>query len=271
MRLLRLTGRWYPFLKFQVKRLFGLGTLPDYVIIGVQKAGTTTLQEQLCQHSMIFPPRAKELHFFDENWENGERWYRANFPAFKKDSVVGEATPFYAFHPLVPERMAKVVPDVKVILMVRDPVLRAFSHYNMSVRKGSEQRKFREAVLDELDKGVDGKLKKNDKEGNKKQKRHSYIARGRYAEQLKRWLKHFGRDQILVVALEDVSENPESELARIFAFLNLPSEKVELIHPRNTGKYKSEMAAETQDLLSNYFKSYNEEFFELVGREFPWL
>lgn len=124
--------------------------LPDFIVIGAQKGGTTPLSHYLMeQHPSVIPPTDKEVHFYDRNYEKGIRWYKAHFPLLRlldQGTATGEASPYYLAHPHVPGRIALNQPSVKMIALLRDPKSRAISHYHMSVRKGRETR----ATLDRI-------------------------------------------------------------------------------------------------------------------------
>src|SRR5579885_2674785 len=126
--------------------------LPDFIIIGTQRGGTTSLYAYLGQHPQIAPAVIKEVHFFDNNYERGVGWYRTQFPFLIEKSIAknigqqnfitGEASPYYLFHPHVPERAAKVVPGAKLIVLLRNPIDRAYSHYYHEVELGHEKLSF---------------------------------------------------------------------------------------------------------------------------------
>ncbi len=130
--------------------------LPDFVIIGAQKSGTTSLYDFVIRHPEIAPALKKEMHYFSINYKFGEQWYRSNFPTnlsrryFTKKTgqklLSGEASPSYLFYPTVPSRMKKVLPDVKLIVILRNPVDRAYSQYHHSRRKGRETLSFEKAI-----------------------------------------------------------------------------------------------------------------------------
>ena len=138
----RLTARWR--------------TVPDYLIIGTKRGGTTSLQQYLTAHPDVLEPKAaKASHYFDANFSKGWSWYRAHFPlqrwmdrerAAGRPVVVGEASPYYCFHPLALDRIAARVPDVKLIIVLRDPVERAWSHYSYEVARGNEDLSFADAL-----------------------------------------------------------------------------------------------------------------------------
>ena len=131
-----------------------IGALPDFVIIGAQRSGTGRLYGLLTRHPDVERASVKEVHYFDrpDNFRRGIEWYRRRFPARRRGSqrhITGEATPSYLVDPPVPERIAEAVPEVRLIVLLRDPVARAYSHFHMAYRKGNETRSFEEAVEEE--------------------------------------------------------------------------------------------------------------------------
>jgi lipopolysaccharide transport system ATP-binding protein len=118
------------------------GPLPDFVVLGTQKGGTSFFYRLLTEHSLVRAAAAKELHFFDNKFAEGVGWYRRCFSEGKRvdghRTITGEASPSYLFDPQVPERMAQVVPEARLIALLRNPVDRAYSHYQMEVRRGNE-------------------------------------------------------------------------------------------------------------------------------------
>src|SRR5262249_28187228 len=159
----------------------------------------------------------KEVSFFDRHYARGEAWYRGHFPnALRRRAVerrtgavplAGEASPSYVFHPFAPERVAKLVPDVRLVVLVRNPVDRALSHYHHEVALGRESLSFEDAVEQE-----DGRMRGElDRMRDPSYFSHAwwnytYLARGRYAEQLERWLTVFPRERLLIVPSEDLLE-----------------------------------------------------------------
>ena len=175
--------------------------LPDFLVIGVMKGGTTSFFNYLAQHPQINPPFRKEIKFFDIHYLQGLGWYRAHFPTrfkMKSGMLTGEATPYYIFHPAAPERVAKVLPNVKLIALLRNPVDRAYSHYNHMLRVGREPLPFEEAITREAER-LDGEAEKivaNLRYSTFKHLHYSYLARGRYIEQLEKWFALFPRERI---------------------------------------------------------------------------
>ena len=197
--------------------------LPGFLVIGAQKAGTTALYAYLRQHPAITGPSWKEVSFFDRHYARGEAWYRGNFPNSlrARGDLVGEASPSYLFHPLAPERVAGLVPEAKLIVLVRNPVDRAYSHYQHEVALGREPLSFEYAVAAEYERlrGEEGRLVADPSYFSHAWWNYTYRARGLYADQLERWLAVFPREQLLVVPSDDLSADPGAAYASVLAFL----------------------------------------------------
>ncbi|HXS47682.1 MAG TPA: sulfotransferase domain-containing protein, partial [Solirubrobacterales bacterium] len=172
----------------------GQRPLPDFLIIGAQKGGTTSLHAYLSEHRRVSPSSTKEVHFFDHAYDRGLGWYRAHFQRSAKAplSLSGEATPYYLFHPLVPARVAETLPESRLIVILRDPVDRAFSHHNHELALGFEDLPFEEAIEREPERleGEQERILEDPGYRSFAHQHHSYVSRGRYAEQLERWLAH---------------------------------------------------------------------------------
>jgi hypothetical protein len=254
------------------------GALPDFVIIGERKSGTTFLYHLLTQHPLVEPCAKKELHFFDVLFDEGIEWYRHCFPVPKwKDgrrTITGEATP-YMSHRLAPERMAKVVPEARLIALLRNPVERTYSDYQQVVRQGRETRTFEEAM------GVAESGRSSGRSGEAAERedraglgRHGYLSRSIYVDQLMRWSEFFPREQMLVLKSEDFFENPKETLKRTFDFLDLPEWEPEaseiLPKKRNKGRYEDDMDPATRRRLEEYFEPHNKRLYEYLGVNLGW-
>lgn len=203
--------------------------LPDFLVIGAQKAGTTSLYDELCASDRVLPARKKEVRFFDRHWSRGTSWYRWSFPtrrAMGTTRLTGEATPDYLLHPAAPARAALIVPECRLIAVVRHPVDRAHSQYRMNLTLGTETRPFEAAVDDELAR-LDART--DDAEWNDERNYHSYVERSRYVPQFRRWLEHFPRTSLHVTSLEAMLRDPREELAAMYRFLG-----VDAVHPRRS-------------------------------------
>ncbi len=182
-----------------------LRPLPDFLILGAQKAGTTALYEYLRRHPGITGPRWKEVSYFDRHYARGRAWYRGNFPV-RDGGLVGEASPSYLFHPLAPERAAALVPGARLIAILRDPVERAYSHYQHELSFGREPLSFEEA-LEREEARMAGELERMLADPGYFSHawwNFTYRSRGLYAEQLERWRAVFGPDRLLVLANEEL-------------------------------------------------------------------
>jgi hypothetical protein len=251
------------------------GSLPDFVIIGAQKCGTSFFYDVLSRHPHIQPAALKELHYFDRRFEEGIEWYRRCFPPPRlkdgRKTITGEATPYYLFHPLVPERMAEVIPEARLISMLRNPVDRAYSAYQQQVRKGREPLSFEEAIEAEEARlrGEEGKISEDEHYISHVHRRFSYLARGIYVDQLLRWSEFFPREQMLVLKSEDLFESSRETLKSVLTFLDLPEWEPEARRVPNKGDYTS-MAPATRRRLEEYFEPHNQRLYKYLGVDFGW-
>lgn len=245
--------------------------MPDFIIIGTQKGGTSSLFHYLKQHSGVSMSHRKEVHYYDLNYDKGESWYRTHFP-FKSDKrLTGEASPLYIFHPHVPKRLHKDLPNVKLILLLREPADRAFSHYKMMRKKGREELNFREAIEQEdsrLQPEWDAMLKDETYNGHHFRV-HSYAARGRYDEQIQNWYKYYPSNQILVIQSEDFFDNTEDVMKEVYTFLGLSyNDSISYIN-KNKGA-TGNMGDEMKKKLYDYFGKQPDEIFKLTGKRMKW-
>jgi len=261
--------------------------LPDFIIIGTMRGGTTSLFEYLSQHPQVvfYRRKYKELHFFSRSqnfYDRGVMWYKRFFPLrvykflqkmiFKKEIVSGEATPYYLFHPRVPARIKKVSPKTKFIVLLRNPVERAYSHYNlMKNRYREEKLPFNEAIRIEKKRLADcqKKILADKYYDSKNHQFYSYLERGKYVEQLSEWFKHFPREQFLILKSEDFFADPEKEFKKVCAFLNIDQIKLKKYIKRNSESY-SKMNPLTKKQLKEYFEPFNKKLYKLLNRDFGW-
>ncbi len=237
---------------------------PDFIIIGAQKGGTTSLHRYLTHHPDVGGSIRKEVHFFSWLYDRGLDWYLAHFPQRGKFAMVGEASTSYLSDPDVPERVRRAVPDAKLIALLRNPVDRAFSQYQMNVRKGFEPLPFEEAIDREPE-----RLRLAADRSTTQWRYSSYLARGLYAEHLEWWLAAFPRGQLLVLRSEDFFARPEEGLAEALAFLGLPPWRPDAFEVYNPGAYGG-MRPETRARLAAFFAPHNRRLGELLGRDFGW-
>jgi hypothetical protein len=236
------------------------GALPDFVVIGAQKSGTTFFYHLLTQHPYVEPAAFKEPHFFDIVFDLGVEWYRQCFPAPRwedgRRTITGEASPGYLFHPHAPERMARVIPQARLIALLRNPVDRTYSGYHWRIKMGQETRTFEETIEAGFDDPDD-----------------KHLSRGIYVDHLLRWSEFFPREQMLVLKSEDFFDDPNQTLETVFSFLELPEwepEPSKLENKRNAGRYVDDMDPETRRSLEEYFEPHNRRLYDFLGQDFGW-
>jgi sulfotransferase family protein len=246
-------------------------TLPDFLILGAQKAGTTALYSYLRRHAQIGGPIWKEVSYFDRHYPRGTAWYRGQFPLRNDGRIAGEASPGYLFHPLAPERVRQTVPDAKLIVLLRDPIDRALSHYHHEVALGREPLSFEEAIDAEPDRtrGEEERLVREPGYFSHAWWDYTYLARGRYAEQVERWLAVFPREQMLMLASEDLAVQPADVHGRVLEFLGRSPHELES-YPRVYEQNYAEMSPDTRRRLAAEFAEPNARLYELLGRDFGW-
>ena len=241
--------------------LFKRGSLPDFLIIGAQKAGTSAFYELLSQHPSVIS-RPGEIHFFDVQYELGPRWYRAQFPTWRKSGmIVGDKSPYYLYHPLAPVRAHSLIPKAKVIALLRNPIDRAYSQYWMNLRKNQEELPFSDAVKVEKERlaGLeDAILATGITNPFSSHRLHSYLARGCYLEQIKRWQTYYPPDQMKILLYEDLRDNPEAVMREILPFLGLPEYDRFDYQVGKTNSYPP-MDRTVRSELEAYFRSHNEQ------------
>jgi hypothetical protein len=255
--------------------------LPDYLIVGTQRGGTTTLHHWLAAHPGVLPARlTKGVHWFDTGFGRSEAWYRSHFPSRRAraaaarrlgyEPVVGEGSPYYMFHPFAPERIASVLTDPRLLVVLRDPVERAWSQYHHETARGFEDLPF-EAALEAEPARLAGEadLLADPRATSTSHQHHSYEARGRYAEQLEELWRQVGRERVLVLFSEDLSGDPVGTMAAVHRFLGLPPV------PPDTGtrwnlRAKLDMPEAARARLVEAFRAPDARLAELLGRPVPW-
>jgi len=252
-----------------------LRALPNFIIIGTAKGGTTSLFEYLSKHPRVFPPLRKQVKYFYYNYALGFDWYQAHFPLRRKlnsrQSITGEATPNYMFRAEAIQRIAMALPNIKLIALLRNPVERAYSHYNYIQQVSKETLSFDDAINKEIN-ALDGNTKKTADETEHSQQiypHRNYIARGRYIEQIPRLYKFFSDENILILKSEDFFTDTPTIFQKTLKFLDLPAWELNNYTIFKKGKY-SEINPETRNKLEQYYHPYNQELYEFLNRDFGW-
>jgi Sulfotransferase domain len=239
---------------------------PDVVIIGAQRSGTTSLLRWLSARPDVARAWKKEVHYFDNHYPRGLRWYRSHFAFRRAGRMNCESSPYLLLHPLAPARVARDLPDARFIAVLRDPVERAISNHWLRRRNGAAQGESLDEALDreaEILASETQRLLRG--EVSLVHMAYAYVARGEYAPQLRRWFEAVGRDRVLVVESERLSTDP-SEGARVLRWLGLP-DRNEPFPVSNQAVREGEASPEARARLRAHFEPFNQELFELLGYE----
>jgi|SRR5271169_364230 len=243
--------------------------LPDFLIIGAQKAGTTSLADHLNAHPNVAPATCKEVHFFDLHYAEGVNWYRSHFPVgrrrrlrsllLREPLLVGDASPYYLFHPIAASRCFKLLPGARIIILLRDPVARAHSHYHHEVRGAWEPLSFEQAIEAESSRLANEpeRLEADPLYRTFAHQHFSYLARGVYLHQINAWLRCYSSEQVLVLSSESFFEDPSAAYRRVLTFLGLPQWEPDKYRPQHVGKYNP-IAPGTHESLIRYYAPYNQ-------------
>ena len=266
-----------------------LRKLPDFVIIGAAKSGTTSLYDFVTKHPRIEPAYVKEPFFFSSPEEFSLPYYKINFPILNK-RITGEASTSYLSSSEAPARMKAAIPDAKLIAVLRNPVDRAYSHYQYARKRNVEaSATFEEALeLEEARlkkyKDVVSELKSVFYGGGKLSGQrnlyqlihdslddswHSYLRYGRYADHLENWFRHYDRDRFLVLSTKDFERDRQGTLDQVFGFLGVSPFRVQDFKNLNVGQYRK-MGEGTHQKLVEYFRPHNERLYSLLNRRFDW-
>ncbi|MEW6128443.1 MAG: sulfotransferase domain-containing protein [Acidobacteriota bacterium] len=244
--------------------------LPDYIIIGAQRSGSTSLYNYLTWHPDVDSAITKEIHFFNFLYDKGIDWYKSHFAKTeylrKNGLITGEASPYYIYSQAAPRRIREHIPEVKLIALLRNPINRALSNFNMHE---PETRSFERAVLDEMrlitsNHHVDFHTMMESFE-----KGMSYLLRGIYIEQLQPWFEIFPKEQILALKSEDLYGDTRRVYERVTGFLGLRDWQPKRFEPFEQRRY-SRMEPELRERLAKFFAPYNERLYEFLGSDFGW-
>jgi hypothetical protein len=245
--------------------------MPSFLILGAAKAGTTSLHEYLCQHPEVKAPLVKEIHYFDHSYRRGLGWYQGHFPRLAAGEVTGESTPYYLFHPAVPARVRRDLPDARFIVLLRNPIDRLVSQHNHELADGFEDLPLEDALAREPERIAAQEERVREEPGFRcfSHQHHSYAARGRYAEQLERWFGYFDRERFLVLDAADLFESPCGVVEDAQRHLGLRELRPEDVSVRNARSYEG-ISDDLRRQLHTAFASHNERLYDLLGRDFGW-
>lgn len=253
--------------------------LPDFIIIGAQKAGTSSLYNYLGQHPQIAPSYTKEVHYFDggispsiDTFAKGTKWYASHFPLRRNvsiDTKIFEASPLYLFNPVAAKRMSELLPDVKIIALLRNPTERAISQFFHETRLNREFLSIKAAFETEFSRiqpAIDAKNYKDDDFIC-----HSYQSRGLYKEQLERYSSCFPKEHILLLESESFFSDPRKILKQVFKFVGVDEDyRVKDLKPRNVASNRSKVPLEVYENLNAFFSAHNEALYRFIGETYDW-
>jgi hypothetical protein len=258
--------------------------LPSFILVGAQRAGTTSLFRALMSHPLIFSANYyKGVNYFDVNYTRDFSWYQAHFPttAYLRsqarssqqsgEPITFEASGYYLFHPCAAERISRHLPDVRILAMLRDPVERAYSAYKHEKARGFETESF-ERALDLEDERLAGQAERMmaDAEYHSfSYRHHAYVRRGQYAEQLERMRRYFPADRVHALDSESFFEQPEATYGAVLDFLGLPSVMPDRFDRWNA-RPSSPMPEATRTRLREHFAEHDARLAAMLGRELAW-
>jgi len=255
--------------------------LPSVILAGVQKGGTTSLYHQLRAHPKVLWVPSKGTHYFDLHYSRGPTWYRSRCPHQRSvqrnearssgKALVAESCGYYFDHPLAPVHCAETLPGCRVIIMLRNPVERTYSHYHDITRKGLESLPFEEAIDRESSRlaGEIDKIVSDPNYYSSAHRHHSYLARSTYIDHVQRWFEAMGRENVVVLNSEHYYRDMAREYARVLEFLNLPEWRPAEFEKRNVGGY-SKISQGTRAKLEDYFGPHNKRLYDYLGVDFGW-
>ncbi len=244
----------------------------NFLIAGTQKGGTASMHKYLKQHHKICVSDKKEIHFFDRNKfftadqdiAQNYKFYHTHFSPKPHHKFFGEATPRYMYDEESIKRISEYNADMKFIILLRNPIERAYSHWNMMRDMGFEKKDFSTVIKEEIVEIKASIPKKN--------RKHSYIDRGFYSEQLKILWSYFPKENICIVNSSDLQQEPLIALNKVFDFLNIPKRSDIKTKALNKREYLSPISKENQRLLSEIFKHDIEELENYLKADYShWL
>lgn len=261
-----------------------LRMLPHFIVAGAPKCGTTALFYYLLSHPQVAPPSKKEIGFFSENYGRGLGWYRSHFPTritkswrekySGKGLITGEHTPSYMLHPLAAKRIADTVPYIRLIILLRDPVDRAYSHYQHEFRTGHETLDFRDALKAEPQRTAREIDRMRSEPGYRSPEyvRHAYLDQGKYQPKLQSIFRYFDRNQVMIIKSETLFERTQNLFDGVLAFLSLDPFLLPNIERVNSGEYQPLHAIDPalDGELREYFRQSNESLYSLLGVDYGW-
>jgi hypothetical protein len=263
--------------------------LPSFLICGGQRCGTTSLYRALSGHPAVLKAVLhKGVHYFDLGYRRGARWYRGHFPTYRQAARIErrynvrvqtfESSPYYMYHPHAMARIAADLPEVKLVVLVRDPVERAYSQHAHEVARGYEsQVDFARALaLEPLRlQGVTERMVTDQAYYSFAHQHHGYASRGEYVRYLRRMASHVGRDRIHVVDSAEFFRDPRPVYDAVLDFLGLPRpDELDAAYPvfeRHNARPRTPMRDSVRETLAGHFAPYDRKLADWLGWSPSWL
>jgi hypothetical protein len=248
---------------------------PHFLIVGAEKAGTTSMFDYINQHPDVAIGHRKEVQYFSRYFYHSWDWYRAHFPLRSQlnGKMVGEASPYYMFHPYAAERIHSTLPACKIIMLLREPITRSISQYYHEIAKGRETLSLPEAFAAEAQR-VTGEVARMSSPLYLpfNHEHFSYVGKSVYADQVRRYLRVFPRQQLLILQSERFFTETPQVLRETFNFLELDADYVppNLRASNVSYRQKEELPSELRQRLESFFHEKNEELYELIGERYDW-
>jgi hypothetical protein len=256
-------------MKFRLRVGLRRGALPNTLVIGASKGGTTSVYHWLSRHPAVCVSRVKEVRYFNGHYEQGPAWYAAQFDPKPGQRVLVEASPSYLWDPDVPERIRSLLGEPKLIVLLREPVERAWSQYWMKVRRGEETASFEEVIRREAETfGPAGQMPSDGSVPKIRYGARSYLGKGVYAPQIERWLSVFPRECFHFIKSEDLFREPAETMRGLLRFLGLPPMKLGGLEPFNAGRYPG-LDPAVRSKLAGSFTESNSRVEQLTGIRWP--
>ena len=270
---------YHQLLKRNIFALTGsIRVLPDFLVIGAKRCGTTSLFYHLPEHPCISKSPYDNMGFFNDNFHLGINWYKSFFPTtFTRnkikskfgDCITFDVTTTYMEEESTANNVCQTKPNMKIIVILRNPVDRAYSQYHLNVREKIEKRSFEDVIEENMNKLDKESRERHEIKPQFLAEKNNYLKKGLYAQQLRHWLKIFPRKNILIMSTEEFESNQQTIYNKIFEFLNISQFEIKNTEKMEKGNYTS-MESKTRNLLLDYFRSYNNELFKLIDKKFDW-
>lgn len=251
----------------------GLRQLPKFLLVGIQKGGSSSLYKYICAHPEVKRAFVKEPNYFlrwyhEKTWN----WYRAQFPLKSSKYITGEATPNYMINPHLPQRIHQHLPDVKIIMVLREPLARAISHYHHSVKYGWESRDLKTALTSDSELCEDEykKIAQDPDYYSHDYIKHAYLHKGLYSLHLKPWITQFGLENLLIIETGQLQNQATEVYKKLTDFLEIKSWVPDEFKHHNTGNSTKPKLDFDVEQLKDYFETSNTELQKLLGDPFGW-